>query len=120
MPDPLPTLSYWLGLDLGQASDFSALSILESHDPQFPRRYQGRHLQRWPLQTPYPSIAKEVAALAEALALQHLPAPVWLAVDGTGIGAAVVDLLKREPMPHIQLVVILITGGDLESRDPKT
>jgi hypothetical protein len=106
-----------MGLDLGQASDFSALVILESSAAEPPRPYAGRHLQRWSLGTPYPVIAKEVAGLAEALALAWRQSHVWLAVDATGVGAAVLDLLRREPMPHVRVVPILITAGNAESRD---
>jgi Terminase RNaseH-like domain len=110
MPDPSPTRSYFLGLDLGQAADYSALVILESADPEPPRTYAARHLQRWPLGTAYPSIAHDVAGMAEAMALSW-GVPVWLAVDATGVGRAVVDLLRREPMPHVRMLPITITAG---------
>jgi hypothetical protein len=100
-----------LGLDLGQAADYSALAILESADPLPPRTYGARHLQRWSLGTPYPTVAREVAGLAEGLALAWPLSQVWLGVDSTGVGRAVVDLLKREPMPHVRLVPITITAG---------
>jgi Terminase RNaseH-like domain len=111
MPDPSAAASFFLGLDLGQAADYSALIILESADAEPPRSYAGRHLQRFPLRTAYPDVAQEVAALAEALALAWPRSTVRLAVDATGVGRAVVDLLKREPMPHVRLTPITITAG---------
>src|SRR5262245_57095554 len=105
---------YWIGLDLGQSHDFSAACILESHDAEPPRRYDCRHPQRWPIRSPYPTIAQEIANVAESLALSYAQERVSLAVDSTGVGQAVVDLLKREPMPHVRLIPILITGGDHE------
>jgi hypothetical protein len=110
MPNP-SSVRYYLGLDLGQAQDFSALVVLETTDERPPRTYQGRHLQRWSLGTPYPVIAQEVAGLAEAMALSWR-GQVTLAIDGTGVGQAVVDLLRREPMPHVHMSPILIMGGD--------
>jgi hypothetical protein len=108
---------FFLGLDLGQAADFSALAVLATEDREPPRTYAGRHLQRWSLGTPYPVIAQETAQLATRLAQQRQARDVWLAVDSTGVGRPVVDMLRREPMPRVLMVPILITGGDTESRD---
>lgn len=53
---------YFLGLDLGQAADYSALAILERQAevrdglPLF----HCRHLHRWPLKTSYPNIVADV------------------------------------------------------------
>jgi hypothetical protein len=110
------SVQYYLGLDLGQAHDFSALVVLETGDAAPPRTYAGRHLQRWPLGTSYPTVAKDAAALAESMALSWR-GTVTLAVDSTGVGRAVVDLLKREPMPHVHLIPIVITGGDAVTKD---
>jgi hypothetical protein len=115
--DRSSAVAYYLGLDLGQASDYSALAILETADAAPPRTYHARHLQRWALQTPYTEIAQETAELAEAMGLAWRGVDVWLAFDLTGVGRPVWDLLKREPMPHVQLVPIVITGGDTEGRD---
>jgi hypothetical protein len=110
------SVHYYLGLDLGQAQDYSALVVLQTTEDRPPRTYQGRHLQRWSLGTPYPVIAQEVAGLAESMALSWR-GNVTLAVDGTGVGRAVIDLLRREPMPHVRLIPILITGGDTVTND---
>jgi hypothetical protein len=118
MAHPSSAACYYLGLDLGQAQDPSALIILESADPEPPRTYAARHLQRWSLGTSYPTIAKEVAGLAEAMALAWPGCEVWLAVDATGVGRAVVDLLKREPMPHVFLKCICITAGNAPTWEP--
>jgi Terminase RNaseH-like domain len=107
---------YYLGLDLGQAQDFSAMVVLETPDTAPPRTYAGRHLQRWSLGTAYPTVAKEVASLAEALALSRR-GTVTLAVDATGVGRPVLDMLRREPMPHIHVIPLLITGGDAVTKD---
>jgi hypothetical protein len=111
-------VSYFLGLDLGQAQDYSALVVLETTDTDPPRTYAGRHLQRWSLGTSYPTVAKDAAGIAEAMALSWR-GRVTLAVDATGVGRAVVDLLRREPMPHVHLIPILITGGDAVTQDKK-
>jgi hypothetical protein len=116
MPTPSSFPTFYLGLDLGQASDFSALVVLETADAAPPRTYAGRHLQRWSLGTPYPTIASESAQLAAHIGRQT-GRDVVLAIDATGVGRAVVDLLQREPMRRVQVWPILITGGDTVSRD---
>ncbi|MBI4908950.1 MAG: hypothetical protein HY820_35345, partial [Acidobacteria bacterium] len=67
---------FFLGLDLGQANDHTALCILERADvlisdrpdpvyfkPQTEQRYAIRHIERLPLGTAYPRIASHVAAV---------------------------------------------------------
>lgn len=103
---------YFLGLDLGQAADFSALAVLEQTRPApgAEASYACRHLHRWPLATPYPRIVDDVAAV-----VGQLPHPT-LAIDGTGCGRAVVDLFRRRPM-RASLRPILITAGSAVTRD---
>jgi hypothetical protein len=104
----------WIvGLDLGQASDPTALAAVEKTrrpDPEHPdrtqRHYAVRHLRRWHLGTSYVQIVEDVA---ELLAKDPLPG-CRLAVDATGVGAAVVDLFGRADM-QAKLVRILITSG---------
>ncbi len=42
---------FYLGLDLGQAQDYSALAILERQGYAKGSVYHCVHLQRWPLRT---------------------------------------------------------------------
>jgi hypothetical protein len=108
----MPPARYILGLDLGQAQDFSALAIVEKtwHQPAPAGRPEGqyavRHLQRWPLGTSYPQIVADVAALAGRPPLDR---PL-LALDRTGVGAAVADLFRAARLPA-RLRPILITAG---------
>ncbi len=55
-------MRYFVGLDLGSAAEFTALALLERPQPtwretpaQYRPAYRLRHLQRFPLATPYPS-----------------------------------------------------------------
>ena len=112
------THRYYLGLDLGQTTDFTALCVLERPrltDPNEPDPiYALRHLQRFPLGTPYPQIVRDVIAL-----LKTPPMPGSLmAVDQTGVGRAVVDLF-REAFDHkvtCRFVPITITSGHQVTR----
>jgi hypothetical protein len=98
--------SYLVGLDLGQAHDFSALAIAERHPGELRRAaYHLRHLERWPLGTSYPAIVQAVTAM---LGQEPLNAGARLVVDGTGVGRAVVDLFR--PLGR-RLVPVTITGG---------
>src|SRR5262249_4373950 len=113
-------MSYFVGLDLGQASDYTALAVVERTEPVqddlFPRpaQYAVRHLQRWPLGTPYTSIVQEVGARLDRPLLRGC----WLVVDNTGVGRAVSDLFRqsladqsRRPRPPARLVPVTITAG---------
>lgn len=127
---------YFLGLDLGQAADFTAVSVLERSktEPQEPRpfgtmytsapgptqwRYQVRHLERYPLGTSYTSVAANVCALlkrrppADPMGRPPL-ARCTLAVDQTGVGRPVLDMLRdalRAAGATVTLRPILITAG---------
>lgn len=94
---------FYAGLDLGQAADYTALIIAEQ--PEF-GRYDVRHIERFPLGTPYPQIVEKVEARMAAL-----PEGSRLAVDGTGVGRAVVEMFT------IPIVPIAITGGDTVTKD---
>lgn len=133
MPLPAPTSRQFVsGFDLGQAADFTALAVCEQKPadafldwqrrggdpltrPRRQHRYDVVHLTLWDLGTPYPQIAKDAAAL---FARDPLPW-TWLAVDYTGVGRPVVDQLRAERVPA-KLALVLITGGDKVTRDPKT
>lgn len=103
---------FFLGLDLGQAADFSALAALErtelKPDPLVrPTKHHAcRALQRWPLGTPYPNIVADVAKTLKTPALQN----AHLVIDGTGVGRPVVDMFINAKLPA-KLVPVLITAG---------
>ncbi len=117
-----PPVRYTLGLDLGKMSDFTALAIAEERPeaPAQPRAsprwaenpaYALPWLQRWPLRTPYQTIAEEVADRLAALTARP-GAEVALFVDGTGVGTAVVEILKQQPTIRAgRIETITITAG---------
>jgi hypothetical protein len=108
--------TFFLGLDLGQVSDHSALVVLQSTDRDPPRHYEGRLLYRWTLGTSYPDIARETARLASRVAQQPRAQEAWLAVDATGVGLPVVDMLQRERMPRVKMPPVMLTGGLTEHK----
>jgi hypothetical protein len=105
-----------LGLDLGQAGDYTALAVLEQTWPESDdttTHYDVRHLERMPLGTSYPEVVKLVGQRVHVLAEQD--ASLTLVVDQTGVGRPVVDLLRDAALP-CRLVPIMITGGQTVSQ----
>jgi hypothetical protein len=110
-----------IGVDLGQSNDYPALAVVEkihSGNPQKLAALHLRHLERYPLRTPYPEIADEVAALVKS---EHLvtyttdevlnPITLYpeLVVDQTGVGPPVTSLLREKGLTFRSVVV---TAGD--------
>ncbi len=89
---------YFIGLDLGQAQEFTALAVLERTAvgpgaPQHLRRpaYALRHLHRFPLGTPYPEVVATVRTLLKTPPLPH----AVLGIDQTGVGQAVLQMFAE-------------------------
>jgi hypothetical protein len=108
--------SLFIGLDLGQARDFSALAIIEcirtiTNGKDEITALNCIHLQRWQLRTSYPAIVADVVKMINNLDPRQYPKDkTTLAVDATGVGAPVVDLFKREQI-HAKLKPIQIVSG---------
>jgi hypothetical protein len=130
--------TYLLGLDLGQAQDYTALCVLEREErntgkrvpdavaqinasepggdytkPVYENHYLAGHLERLPIGTPYPAQVARVKALHDRLKAETGTAPLLVA-DATGVGAPVIDMLRAA---ELEPVAVTITGGDAVSRD---
>jgi hypothetical protein len=135
-------ITRYVGVDLGQQRDYTAISITEkvllptgtySREPYFDwdtqrtrwhsveqgkPEYRLRHLERPPLGTSYVDVVERILELLGSLA--KLDKELVLAVDTTGVGRPVADMLKRhlekwlETNRHVRLTTgwITITGGD--------
>jgi hypothetical protein len=123
----------FLGLDLGQAHDYTAIAVLEKFvrtrqvtrivrdyrgidEPRieletFPARYALRHLERPRLGTSYPAVVERVRAL---LATPQLRGKTSLVLDYTGVGRPVFDMFRRE---GLERVPILLHGGVSVTRE---
>ena len=104
---------YSVGLDLGQSQDYTAIAVAERRNIPVPQGsrphhvYAIPHLERFPLGTSYPAIVERVA---EVLAMRELQG-ARLAVDSTGVGAAVVDLLWKVGLYgliNLMIIVMLV------------
>jgi hypothetical protein len=99
---------YYIGLDLGQRHDHSAIVIVERRD----HLRLVRFVERVPLGVAYPKIVEGIRRLV----LQpHLRGNCVLVVDATGVGAPVVDMLRRAGL-GCEIIAVTITGGDRETR----
>ena len=82
------------GLDVGQMSDPSALAVIERDvttvNGRLMSRCDARWLERFPLQTPYPVMARLVQERLEKLHQSCI-----LVVDVTGVGRGIVDLFRE-------------------------
>lgn len=99
-------MTFVAGVDLGQAADYTAIVVTQVLDDHL----DVRHIQRLPLGTPYPA---QVSTIARMMSTAPLGPSTTVAVDATGVGRAVVDLLR--PLPF-RLLPVTITGGASASR----
>jgi len=111
---------YFVGVDLGQARDYTAIAIVQrvtqrvltdEEEVHTTIQYHLRHLERVELGTRYPAI---IARVLDLLSRSPLSEESPLVVDRTGVGAAVVDMFTAagaDPQ------AITIHGGDTVVRE---
>ena len=114
---------YFVGLDLGQTRDHSALAVVEraelfldemdwvTYERKRKLRYRVRYLERVRLGTPYPDV---VGRVREVLRRPALAGRCTLVMDATGVGAPVLDLLRRANL-GCRIAPVILTGGERES-----
>ncbi len=110
--------SYFVGLDLGQVADYSALTILERRgfSPQT-YKFDCKYLKRWELRTSYPQIVSDVVKIVNSPQLtESVRSRPILALDSTGVGAGIADLFRLERLAA-KLIPIYITSGTDVTRD---
>ena len=109
-----------IGLDLGRMRDYTALAVVERWKErgawggcgyETVERLGLRRLERVALGTPYPEIVDAVGRLTRYLKQMG---SCQLTVDATGVGVAVVDMLRAAPL-EVRLKAVIITGGERES-----
>ena len=114
--NPPETPAWFVGLDLGQAHDYTALVAVERTGPRGHRCYEAKAVERLPLGLRYPLVVAEVRPLLDHLQ-RFVPRPaVTLVLDYTGVGRAVCDLFVAADL-GVPLCPITITGGDTITPD---
>jgi hypothetical protein len=111
-----------IGCDIGQRVDPSALTVVEVQRRGFTVRHSGegqwatggefhfvvRQVERLPLGTLYPDVARRLADVARKVEERVGKRPkVWM--DATGVGQPVVDLVEQT---GIDLVPVYLTSSD--------
>lgn len=111
--------SFFLGLDIGRSVDYSALTVLARKveynreelkgDGELLTKYYAVLVKRFPLNTPYFMLEEEVDRIWRLPELRG--SNNWLIVDKTGVGAPVVENIRRNKGLPVQGVTI--TGGEV-------
>jgi hypothetical protein len=115
---------YFVGVDFGQSRDYTATAVLERAERtgewdavKFAWRkvvsLRLRYLERMPRGTPYTEVVERVVQVTQSRALAG---NCRLAVDGTGVGRPVVDMMRRA-RPGRVLMAVNITGGLKETSE---
>ncbi len=104
-----------IGVDLGQARDYTAIAVLERFEELTGKAAKGRwltqvryempHLERPPLGTSYPDI---IERLKELIARLPDHKRLKIVVDRTGCGRPVVDLMRKE---KLSVIPVTFTAG---------
>jgi len=102
---------FCVGVDLGQRRDHTAIAVVEK--PERSAALLVRHLERVPLGMPYPGV---VALVREIVTDDQQWGRCALAVDGTGVGAPVVEMLRGAQL-GCELSAVMITGGERERQN---
>lgn len=99
-----------MGVDLGQAADYTALTVVERLPNTSPLHLHCRHLERYALGTLYPDVVGKVTSLLA----QPLLRGAALVVDATGVGRPVVDMFRQA---NLRPIAALVTAGDAVTQD---
>lgn len=101
---------FFVGLDLGQSADFTALSIIEPINTNPEPDYYLRRLERV-RGLDYPAIVRKVGRVMRS---RELASNATLIIDQTGVGRPVFDLFVQAGLNPIG---VSITGGDGVTHD---
>ena len=115
-----PSNRLYIGFDLGQKTDPSALAVLERisgvtdrYDPVTFNRLQQTHLivrrlERFPLQLTYDDTARRLKRIIGELGD---PRDITLLLDATGCGQPFVDILRRHQLGVLLSPISITSGG---------
>lgn len=107
---------FFAGLDIGQATDPSALALAErSVQPPAKPVYHFRYLERLKLGTSYPDQVAHVKTLVETPLLKS---KLTLALDYTGVGRPVLDMFRAARI-QCPLYGVSLHGGEAVTWDEK-
>lgn len=112
-----------VGVDIGQKRDPTAFCVVELDERRLDRRsinhWIVRHLERLPLGTSYPDVARRLSAVADGIRQRSTRTPYFY-VDATGIGEPIVELLRDETTRLGRITPVYFTHGDQRSQEGRT
>jgi len=108
-------VEYFIGVDLGQKRDYTAVAIVERNGDHL----YLRHLEHFKLNTSYKTVADRILQLNR---MTSAHGPVTLMIDATGVGLGVLDDLESRGLKPVGITItsgraISTTGN--RSRVPK-
>ena len=125
---------YYIGVDLGQVNEPTAIAVLEFSESlgpernrvtwQFPviKRWALLQVERMRLGKEFSDVARRVGQIARYFGGPHRPLPgsawyyrgpavtVTVIADATGLGSPVLEMIRKEPM-RAEIVGVKITCG---------
>ena len=107
-----------IGIDIGQKKDPTAICVAQTDQrrkPQVEHHFLVRHLERLPLGTAYPAVARRLGEIITGVISRSSRPTVF--VDATGVGRPVVDLLREGAPPNSAIVPVTFTHGDRRTED---
>lgn len=107
-----------IGVDIGQKRDPTALAVAEvehrrrgqASQPK-ESHYLIRFLERLPLGTPYPEVARHIARVCQQVRRRTGKRPI-LYVDATGVGQPILDLLNGAAIEVESTWAVYFTRGE--------
>ena len=115
-------MPFFIGLDLGQKHDYTAIGIIETTETYigldfqtYERKHSNhvnvRHLERVRLGTTYLAVAERVRQIVNS---RELVGRCTLVMDATGLGGPVLEMLRHARL-GCDIIPVTITGGDRET-----
>jgi hypothetical protein len=125
LPDTILDRTFFLGVDLGQRQDPSAVVIVERTRVEYgdrdlayyarrkEYRLAVRYVEPFPLETPYEDVVQQIGHLVRSGELRRNCQTV---VDATGVGIPVLEMMRRANYT-CPIVPVMIGSGLTASRD---
>ena len=116
-----------MGLDIGQKTDPTAIAVVEAQlrvkpDANRPGHeketfhFLVRFLDRLPLGTPFPDVARRAGELCRQVTGRSGKTPIVF-IDVTGLGTPVLNLIREEVSGSGSLWAVFFTHGDRRTED---
>jgi len=118
---------FYLGIDIGHVSDYTAIAVLEKletyigldkvhYNPAYKTTYTLRHIERFPRGTTYTAIVNHFKSITQTPLLKS---KCTFVVDATGAGRPIFDMIRNK-VQYCSKHSITITSGSSASHSNDT